>query len=78
MEGLVTNFMADRIIKETHTWKKTLRSAKKQHTVERMERASEEVWSMDAINLLLDNKVVWSSMDQTMKKAQQDQHVRKI
>ena len=27
-------------------WKKTLRKKKKQHTVERLEEASEEVWSI--------------------------------
>ena len=58
-------------------WKKTLRSAKKTHTIQRMEAASDEVWSMDEINALLDNAAVWSSMDQTIRRAKRDGHVRK-
>ena len=56
-------------------WKKTLRRKKKQHTVERLEEASEEVWSMDDINIFLDNQEVWSFMDHTLKSARKGHHV---
>ena len=54
-EGLITTRAAQRVAEQTKVWKKTLRSAKKTHTIQRMEAASDEVWSMDEINALLNN-----------------------
>ena len=77
LQGLVESESFSTVCCSIREWKKILRRAKKQHTVERLEEASELTWTMTDLNTFLDNKRVWSFIDNTIKIAsRRDRHVR--